>query len=148
MPECRLSPYASKPCLLSSITAHCWTALAAPEAQSELHCLAVLVMHQTVFGLLLPVVIATWTARAAPLTHLPTAHQQAAEQPWGRAAAAAAAVGRTWDRANAALMELCCGEGYCGLQLCVAAWLLLGNCWMLNEAAAVRRVAGGLPGCA
>ena len=127
----------------------CLPACAAPAAQRQLHCMALLTMQQAVVGVLLPTLAAGWMAGAVTLPSPPAPARRrrldAAGPPWRWAAAAGSAASRAWAAADAELAELCCGEGYCGLQLCVAAWLLLGNCWMLSKAAAVRSLLGPLP---
>lgn len=99
--------------------------------------MALLVWQQIVFGVMVPLLFEAVTHRAYLLP--PHAAQPAPRAPvsWRRVLAM---VQRLWRSIDTALTELCTGVGYDGPQLALAAWLLLGNVWLLCSAAAARAV--------
>lgn len=105
-------------------------------------CVAFLVWHQVMLGVMVPLFFQAFTRRTYLLPPPPPPPPHAAlpalrPAGWRRALAAWQ---RAWRGADAALTELCTGVGYEGHQLALAAWMLLGNVWLLCVAAATRIV--------
>ncbi|KAL4447913.1 hypothetical protein ABPG75_005132 [Micractinium tetrahymenae] len=113
-----------------------------PAAASDEQCAALLNMHQLCCGVLLPVV-------ATVLLEPRHARQQGGRSAEGRQAAqqGGPAAGccstalqrraaRLWAAAESALRAAVTGEGLGELPQGLLAWMLLGNCWLLSQAAA------------
>ena len=115
-------------------------------------CAAVVTFHQCIVGVMLPVLVAGFTAPSTG--RLPPAEQPQAGAPGAQPLGgcwvwrAAAAVGTGVVRLDAALAACCRGTGLAALQLFLACWLLAGSCWALAKGAALRAAAGGAAGTA
>lgn len=108
-----------------------------------MRCCAVFVFHQCIVGILLPVLVAGFTAPLAgrqPLQAGQQGQQRARGSRMWRAAAAACGSLARFDRA----LQACCGcSAVALLQLILACYLLAGNFWAMAQAAALRRLDGG-----
>ncbi len=118
---------------------------AAAELRDAVRCCAVIVFHQCIMGVMLPVLVAGFTAPYAG--QHPAVGQHRAQQPhpvgggWVRRAILAAC--GSLARFDAALQACCGGSALAALQLSLACYLLAGNCWALAKAAALRTLEGG-----
>ena len=123
-----------------------------------MECRALLNMLQMMGGVVLPTLLAAYTARTNGKPDPARARRQQQQQcqpqrrhafakpgvlGWAaeRARCAVAAVGEACRRLNAALEECCCLTlGCSALQLAFALWLLSGNLWLVAKAAALQPV--------
>lgn len=120
----------------------------------EVECRTLLNMLQMMIGVVLPTLLAAYTARTTGQTAPAHAQQrQQQRQPphrrnsvkpgllgWAvqQSQRAVAIVGQACWRLNAALEWCCCPTAGCSLlQLAFALWLLSGNLWLLAKAAAL-----------
>lgn len=118
----------------------------------RVRCVALLTWQQCLLGVVVPVLVAGWTAPLAPPTELPSEHPQPRAMAPARGGAAAAAT-RVWRglaalaggvaRLDAALQAACRGTGVAALQLGLACCLLCSNLWGLAKGAALRSPAAG-----
>jgi len=106
---------------------------------------ALLNMHQAVIGVLVPTVLSALTS-GTPEEPPPRQQQEQQQeqgrrsQPplWGKLCGMASGLETVWQQANTVVHEACTGAGMPVVQLLLAAWLLVGNLWMLAAAMAER----------
>lgn len=114
--------------------------------RAAVRCCAVIVFHQCIIGVMLPVLVAGFTAPFAGQRW--PARQQGSQQQAVPAGGSkvwrfVVAVSGSLARFDAALQACCSGTAAAVMQLSLACYLLAGNCWALAKAAALRTLEGG-----